>query len=248
MHAHDLPLLAFHASEHATTPNTKGGILPARHSLLYQHASADMSAKAAAQASRCSLCTYASTSSCFCNSKNLAADALVAGTSLATKQQPNPASNDLLDEDMGPLRRAPLSKIGQSRASLQGPAGITEGIVQFAGEREMWASFQDANLRKQKRLKALLAGGALLVSTYRVCISVTCEWYNALDVMQCAAAAVCCTTFKASSFHWQLKFSSFAWVMYRFTGAVVMLMLVVSHGCGCRWQLCFTEHFSNTKA
>ncbi|KAL3131065.1 hypothetical protein ABBQ38_000380 [Trebouxia sp. C0009 RCD-2024] len=92
------------------------------------------------------------------------ADALVSGTSLATKQQPNPASNDLLDEDMGPLRRAPLSRAGHSRASLQGPMGITEGIVEFAGEREMWASFQDANLRKQKQLKALLAGAALLVA------------------------------------------------------------------------------------
>lgn len=110
----------------------------------------------------------------------LSADALVAGTSLATKQQPNPASNDLLDEDMGPLRRSPLSKVGRSRASLQGPVGITEGIVEFAGEREMWASFQDANLRKQKRLKALLAGGALLVrdsklyNKFGVCMSVTC--------------------------------------------------------------------------
>ena len=98
-----------------------------------------------------------------CNSQTLSADALVAGTSLATKQEPNPASNDLLDEDMGPLRRAPLSKAGRNRATLQSPAGITEGIVEFAGEREMWASFQDANLRKQKRLKTLLAGGALLV-------------------------------------------------------------------------------------
>lgn len=96
-------------------------------------------------------------------SQTLYADALVSGTSLATKQQPNPASNDLLDEDMGPLRRAPLSRAGHSRASLQGPMGITEGIVEFAGEREMWASFQDANLRKQKQLKALLAGAALLV-------------------------------------------------------------------------------------
>ena len=104
-----------------------------------------------------------------CNCQQLAADALVAGTDLATKQQPNPASNGLLDEDMGPLRRAPPSRAGLSRASLQGPEAITDGIVQFAGEREMWASFQDANLRKQKRLKALVAGTAVLVSACIVC-------------------------------------------------------------------------------
>ena len=99
-----------------------------------------------------------------CNQQKLAADALVAGTDFATKQQPNPASNDLLDEDMGPLRRAPPSRAGPSWASPQGSGGITDGIVQFAGEREMWASFQDADLRKQKRLKALVAGAAVLVS------------------------------------------------------------------------------------
>ena len=104
-----------------------------------------------------------------CCHQQLAADALVAGTDLATKQQPNPSSNDLLNEDMGPLRRAPPSRAGLSRASLQGPVAITDGIVQFAGEREMWASFQDANLRKQKQLKALVAGAAVLVSAHIVC-------------------------------------------------------------------------------
>lgn len=94
----------------------------------------------------------------------------MAGTELATKQQPNPASNDLLDEDMSPLRRAPPSRSGLSRTSLQGPVAITDGIVQFAGEREMWASFQDANLRKQKRLKAVIAGAAVLVSACTVCM------------------------------------------------------------------------------
>ena len=47
---------------------------------------------------------------------------------------------------------------------MNGPAPITDGIVQFDGEREMWASFQDANLRKRRRLKVLVGGAALLVS------------------------------------------------------------------------------------
>ncbi len=92
------------------------------------------------------------------------ADALVAGTDLATKQQPNPASNDLLDEDMSPLKRAVPARAGQSRGGLSGPMAVTAGIVQFDGEREMWASFQDANLRKRRRFKVLVGGAALLVS------------------------------------------------------------------------------------
>lgn len=91
---------------------------------------------------------------------------MVAGTDLATKQEPNPASNDLLDEDMGPISRALPSRSGPNRLSLQGPIGITDGIVQFAGEREMWASFQDANLRKRRRVKAMIAGAAVLVSLH----------------------------------------------------------------------------------
>lgn len=86
----------------------------------------------------------------------------MAGTELATKQQPNPASNDLLDEDMSPLKRAAPAKAGRNQKSLNGSLPITDGIVQFAGEREMWASFQDANLRKSRRLK-MLAGGAVLL-------------------------------------------------------------------------------------
>jgi len=86
----------------------------------------------------------------------------VAGTELATKQQPDPASNDLLDEYMSPLKRAVPAKAGRKQQSLTGSLPITDGIVQFAGEREMWASFQDANLRKRRRLK-MLAGGAVLL-------------------------------------------------------------------------------------
>lgn len=130
----------------------------------------------------------------------------MAGTELATKQQPNPASNDLLDEDMSPLRRAPPSRAGLSRTSLQGPVAITDGIVQFAGEREMWASFQDANLRKQKRLKALIAGAAVLVSACSVCTllmaalfdsSIVCDGHTAmkwksLGLQHCKAMTTFC--------------------------------------------------------
>jgi len=93
----------------------------------------------------------------------VAAEALVAGTELATKQQPNPASNDLLDEDMSPLKRPVPAETGRKQQRLTGSLPITDGIVQFAGEREMWASFQDANLRKRRRLKMLAGGAALLV-------------------------------------------------------------------------------------
>ena len=92
------------------------------------------------------------------------ADAMVAGTDLATKHQPNPASNDLLDEDMSPLKRAPPSRGGRARSPAIAAVAITDGIIQFAGEREMWASFQDANLRKRRRLKAVIGGAVLLVS------------------------------------------------------------------------------------
>lgn len=94
------------------------------------------------------------------------ADALVAGTELATKQPPNPASNDLLDEDMAPLKRAVPSRAGRKPLNLTGPLPITDGIVQFAGEREMWASFQDANLRKRRRVKMMVGGAALLVCAH----------------------------------------------------------------------------------
>ena len=90
-------------------------------------------------------------------------EAMVAGTELATKQQPNPESNDLLDEDMSPLRRAPPSRRGPAGAPTVAAMAVTEGIIQFAGEREMWASFEDANLRKQRRLKAIVGGAVLLV-------------------------------------------------------------------------------------
>ncbi|KAL0041666.1 hypothetical protein WJX79_000259 [Trebouxia sp. C0005] len=96
------------------------------------------------------------------------AEALVAGTELATKQQPNPASNDLLDEDMSPLKRAAPAKAGRNQKSLNGSLPITDGIVQFAGEREMWASFQDANLRKSRRLKMLAGGAVLLAAAFAV--------------------------------------------------------------------------------
>ncbi len=100
--------------------------------------------------------------SAFAGNHLAAAEALVAGTKLATKQQPNPASNDLLDEDMSPLKRGVPAKSGRNQQSLTSSLPITDGIVQFAGEREMWASFQDANLRKRRRLK-MLAGGAMLL-------------------------------------------------------------------------------------
>ena len=87
----------------------------------------------------------------------------MAGTELATKQQPDPASSDLLDEDMSPVKRAVPAKAGRNQQSLTSSLPITDGIVQFAGEREMWASFQDANLRKRRRLKMLAGGAALLV-------------------------------------------------------------------------------------
>lgn len=45
----------------------------------------------------------------------------------------------------------------------QADIGITDGIVQFDGEREMWASYQDSDLRAKRRLRAIIAGGALLV-------------------------------------------------------------------------------------
>ena len=93
----------------------------------------------------------------------MAADALVAGTELANKEQPNPVSNDLLDEDMGPLKRAAPTAAGQRHAALNGSLAITDGIIQFDGEREMWASFQDANLRKRRWWKLLIGGAALLV-------------------------------------------------------------------------------------
>ena len=48
----------------------------------------------------------------------------------------------------------------QYRSSM----GITDGIVQFEGEREMWASFQDSDLRAKRRLRALVVGLALVVS------------------------------------------------------------------------------------
>ncbi|KAL0037727.1 hypothetical protein WJX77_009734 [Trebouxia sp. C0004] len=96
------------------------------------------------------------------------AEALVAGTELATKQQPNPASNDLLDEDMSPLKRAVLVKAGRNQQSLTGSLPITDGIVQFAGEREMWASFQDATLRKRRRLKMLAGGAVMLAAAFAV--------------------------------------------------------------------------------
>ena len=99
-----------------------------------------------------------------CDPCTVLAEALVAGTDLAVKQQPNPASNNLLDEDMAPLSRAAPSRAGPARASLNASLGVTDGIVQFAGEREMWASFQDANLRKRRRFKSMIAAAAVLVS------------------------------------------------------------------------------------
>ena len=111
------------------------------------------------------------------------ADALVAGTELATKQPPNPASNDLLDEDMAPLKRAVPSRAGRKPLNLTGPLPITDGIVQFAGEREMWASFQDANLRKRRRVKMMVGGAALLV----------CADLSAVTLQTMMARTVCRT-------------------------------------------------------
>ena len=92
------------------------------------------------------------------------ADALPAGAAIVIGQQSGPAGNDLLDEEMSPLKRATSARAGRNQTAMNGPAPITDGIVQFDGEREMWASFQDANLRKRRRLKVLVGGAALLVS------------------------------------------------------------------------------------
>ena len=93
---------------------------------------------------------------------------------VASRLQPSDATA-LPDEAMLPLSRPRSARPpspGEPRfrgVQLTGPAeggqnwGITDGIVQFDGEREMWASFQDSNLRAKRRLRAVAAGALLLV-------------------------------------------------------------------------------------
>ena len=105
----------------------------------------------------------------------VAADALLAGAAIVAGQQSGPAGNDMLDEEMSPLKRATSARAGRNQTAMNGPAPITDGIVQFDGEREMWASFQDANLRKRRRLKVLVGGAALLVS---LCMVFCSAWLS----------------------------------------------------------------------
>lgn len=92
---------------------------------------------------------------------------------VASRLQPSDTTA-LPDEAMSPLSRPksarPQSPGGPRFGGLQttGPEGgqrwgIIDGIVQFDGEREMWASYQDSDLRTKRRLRAVVAGALLLV-------------------------------------------------------------------------------------
>lgn len=98
---------------------------------------------------------------------------------VASRLQPSDTTA-LPDEAMSPLSRPksarPHSPGGGRFGGVQatGPEGgqrwgITDGIVQFDGEREMWASYQDSDLRAKRRLRAVVAGALLLVRSSLAC-------------------------------------------------------------------------------